>query len=105
LETTDDPAERQKHLIGLVHDEVNPSAAMNYGLSLAAHARAHVTVQAQTLKLAMTHAVITDWAAELVNAENARRHEVAKAAVHKARQGRPCDRRFMHTRNCAKVET
>jgi nucleotide-binding universal stress UspA family protein len=73
-------------LIGLVHDEVNPSAALNYGLSLAAHARAHVTVQALSLKLAMTHALITDWAAELVNAENTRRHEVAKAAVHKARQ-------------------
>src|SRR5688500_358199 len=72
-------------LIGLVHDEVNPSAALNYGLSLAAHARAHVTVQALSLKLAMTP-LITDRAAELVNAENTRRHEVAEAAVHKARQ-------------------
>ena len=82
-------------LIGFVHDEANPSAALHYGLSLATHARAHVTVQALSLKLAMTHALVTDLAAELINAENARRHEVAAAAARKAREdaltlGVPC---------------
>ena len=73
-------------LIGFVHDEANPSAALHYGLSLAAHARGHVTVQALSLKLAMTHALVTNLAAELVNAENARRREVAAAALRKARE-------------------
>jgi nucleotide-binding universal stress UspA family protein len=74
-------------LIGLTQegDEAETSAALGYGVSLARQAAAHVTVQASSLKLAITHAYVSDFAAGLVAAENRRLDTLAKAAADAAR--------------------
>src|SRR3954452_13902062 len=59
---------------------------MGYGLSLARQANAHVTIQAASLKLMLTHAFISDFARNLVAAENRRLKSLAVAAAETARQ-------------------
>ena len=70
-------------LIGLTK-EFGPneaSSALGYGLSLAQQAGAHVTVQAASVKLALTSAWVSKFAAGLVSAENQRLQELAEAAA------------------------
>jgi nucleotide-binding universal stress UspA family protein len=74
-------------LIGLTKefgpDEI--SAALGYGLSLAQQAGAHATVQAAAVKLELTNAWISNFAANLVQAENQRLRALAEAAAQSAR--------------------
>jgi nucleotide-binding universal stress UspA family protein len=63
-----------------------PAAALGYGLSLAAQASAHVTVQAASLKLVLTHVFVSEIGASLVAAENRRLDALAKAVADSARQ-------------------
>ncbi|MBZ6078799.1 universal stress protein [Microvirga puerhi] len=75
-------------LIGLTEegDERETSSALTYGLGLAREADAHVTVQAASLKLVMTHAFVSHVAAGLVAAENRRLDALAAAVADTARQ-------------------
>jgi nucleotide-binding universal stress UspA family protein len=61
-------------LIGITEegDAEERSSALAYGLSLARQANAHVTVQAASLKLTLTHAFVSAIAEGLVAAENRR---------------------------------
>lgn len=70
-------------LIGLTEegDAQERSSALPYGLSLAREAGAHVTVQAASLKLFVTHAFIGDFAERLVAAENRRLNALAHAVA------------------------
>ncbi|HEY7385509.1 MAG TPA: universal stress protein [Beijerinckiaceae bacterium] len=82
-------------LIGFAQDEQRLSSALAYGLALAAHARAHVTIQALSLRVNAPYSPIGDIASTLAAAENKRRHATAEAVVEKARQdalalGVPC---------------
>ena len=74
-------------LIGLTK-EFGPeeeSSALAYGLSLAQQAGAHATVQAASVKLELTSAWVSTFAAGLVNAENRRLRALAEAAADSAR--------------------
>jgi nucleotide-binding universal stress UspA family protein len=75
-------------LIGVTEegDAEERSSALAYGLSLAKEAGAHVTVQAASLKLVLTHAFISNIAEELVAAENRRLDALAHAAADASRQ-------------------
>ncbi|MBQ0822841.1 universal stress protein [Microvirga sp. HBU67558] len=75
-------------LIGLTEesDPEEASSALAYGLSLAREAEAHVTVQAASLKLVLTHAFVSRIAAGLVAAENRRLDALAHAVADTARQ-------------------
>lgn len=82
-------------LIGFVRDEQSLSPALTYGLALATQARAHVTIQALSLRVVAPYSPIGDIASTLAATENKRRHAVAQAVVEKARQdalamGVPC---------------
>jgi len=70
-------------LIGLTEegDSEERSSALAYGLSLAREAGAHVTVQAASLKLIVTHAFISNFAEGLVAAENRRLDALAQAVA------------------------
>ena len=73
-------------LIGLTK-EFGPdeaSSALGYGLSLAQQAGAHVTVQAASVKLALTSAWVSKFATDLVDAENRRLQELADTAARSA---------------------
>src|SRR3954447_14274347 len=67
-------------------DAQEVASALAYGLSLAREAGAHVTVQAASLKLVLTHAFVSKVAAGLVANENRRRDALAKLAAETARQ-------------------
>lgn len=56
-------------------------SALAYGLSLARDAGAHVTVQAASLKLIVTHAFISGFADQIVAAENRRLDALARAVA------------------------
>ncbi len=73
----------QSILIGLTEegDAEEKSSALAYGLSLARAASAHVTVQAASLKLNLTHAFISNFAEHLVAAENQRLDALAQAVA------------------------
>ena len=75
-------------LIGVTEegDAEERSSALAYGLSLAKEAGAHVTVQAASLKLTLTHAFISNIAEDLVAAENRRLDALAHAAADASRQ-------------------
>ncbi|WP_201833902.1 universal stress protein [Microvirga zambiensis] len=68
-------------LIGITEegDAEERSFALPYGLSLARQADAHVTVQAASLKLTLSHAFVSAFAEGLVAAENRRLDELAHA--------------------------
>jgi nucleotide-binding universal stress UspA family protein len=73
-------------LIGLTK-EFGPdeaSSALGYGLSLAQQVGAHATVQAASIKLMLTSAWVSDFAAGLVRAENQRLHALAEAVARNA---------------------
>lgn len=74
-------------LVGLTEegDVQEASAALGYGMSMARQAGAHVTVQAASLKLVLTHAFVSNFAAGLVAAENKRLQTLAAAAAETAR--------------------
>jgi nucleotide-binding universal stress UspA family protein len=74
-------------LIGLTEegDAEETSTALGYGFSLARQASAHVTVQAASLKLVLTRAFVSDFAAGLIAAENRRLHALATAVAETAR--------------------
>lgn len=76
-------------LIGITEegDAEERSSALAYGLALAQQADAHVTVQAASLKLSMTHAYVSAIAEGLVAAENRRLDALAHAiaeSTHRA---------------------
>ena len=75
-------------LIGLTQesDPEEASSALGYGLSLAREAGAHVTVQAASLKLILTHAFVSKIAAGLVAAENRRLDALENAVADTVRQ-------------------
>src|SRR5215218_10097230 len=75
-------------LIGLTEegDAEERSSALAYGLSLAREAGAHVTVQAASLKLVLTHAFVSSVAEGLVATENRRLDALANAVADTARQ-------------------
>ena len=75
-------------LIGVTEegDAEERSSALAYGLSLAREAGAHVTIQAASLKLVLTHAFISKVAEELVTAENRRLDALAHAVAEASRQ-------------------
>ncbi|MCG7393420.1 universal stress protein [Microvirga sp. ACRRW] len=70
-------------LIGITEegDAEEHSSALTYGLSLARQASAHVTVQAASLKLTVTHAFISAFAEGLVAAENHRLDVLARSVA------------------------
>lgn len=70
-------------LIGMTEegDAEERSSALAYGLSLAREAGAHVTVQAASLKLRVTHAFISSFAERLVASENRRLDALAHAVA------------------------
>lgn len=73
-------------LVGLTEEgRDEPSSALAYGMSLAAQAQAHITVQAAAVKLVLTHAMVSNMAASLVNAENRRIGALAEAVAERAR--------------------
>lgn len=74
-------------LIGLTK-EFGPeetSSALGYGLSLAQQAKAHATVRAASVKIALTSAWVGKFAADLVAAENRRLHDLAEAVARSAK--------------------
>lgn len=73
-------------LVGITEEgKEEPSSALGYGLSFARQAGAHVTVQATSLKLVLSHAFVSRYAAGLVAAENRRLHALAAAAAERTR--------------------
>ncbi|WP_114945437.1 universal stress protein [Microvirga calopogonii] len=62
------------------------SSALPYGLSLARQANAHVTVQAASLKVTLTHAFVSSFAEGLVAAENRRLNALAHAAAESSQR-------------------
>lgn len=73
-------------LVGLTEEgRDEPSSALAYGMSLAAQAGAHITVQAAAVKLVLTHAMVSNMAASLVSAENRRIGALAEAVAERAR--------------------
>ncbi|WP_262032273.1 universal stress protein [Microvirga sp. Mcv34] len=82
-------------LVGFTEEADVPSAALAYGLSLAREAGAHATALSASVKLVLTHAVVSTMAAGLVAGENQRVRELAEAAAESARrqadlEGVPC---------------
>jgi nucleotide-binding universal stress UspA family protein len=73
-------------LIGLVREGQDTSSALAFGLSLAGQSGAHASVEALSLKLTVTHALVSETAAGLVAAENARTRGIAQAQTERARQ-------------------
>jgi nucleotide-binding universal stress UspA family protein len=67
-------------------DAQEVASALAYGLSLAREAGAHVTVQAASLKLVLTHAFVSNVAGGLVADENRRRDALARLAAETTRQ-------------------
>jgi nucleotide-binding universal stress UspA family protein len=74
-------------LVGLTEEgeQGEVASALGYGLSLARDAGAHATIQAASLKLILTSPFVSDFAAELVAAENVRLEALAEAAAESAR--------------------
>lgn len=62
------------------------SSALAYGLSLARQTDAHVTVQAASLKLVVTHAFISSFAEQLVATENRRLDALARAVAESSQR-------------------
>ncbi|WP_262266424.1 universal stress protein [Microvirga yunnanensis] len=75
-------------LIGITEegDAEERSAALPYGLSLARQADAHVTVQAASLKLTVTHAFISAFAEGLVATENRRLDVLARTVADESQR-------------------
>jgi nucleotide-binding universal stress UspA family protein len=75
-------------LIGVTEegDEREVSSALRYGIALAREAGAHATIQAAAIKLVVTQAFVSKFAAGLVAAENQRLRALAEAAADKARR-------------------
>jgi nucleotide-binding universal stress UspA family protein len=75
-------------LIGVTEegDDQEVSSALRYGISLAQDAGAHATIQAAAVKIVLTHAFVSDFAAGLVATENQRLQTLAQAAADKARR-------------------
>jgi nucleotide-binding universal stress UspA family protein len=96
-------------LIGFTEEEDTPSAALSYGLSLAREAGAHVSALSASVRLTLTHAMVSDVAAGLIAAENRRVRELAEAAAESARQkalvdGVPCTVETVQLRYAELVE-
>lgn len=74
-------------LVGLTEqgEQGEAASALGYALSLARDAGAHATIQAASLKLVLTGAFVSDFAAELVAAENVRLQDLAAAAAERGR--------------------
>src|SRR5690349_5655446 len=74
-------------LVGLTEegDAREASSALGYSMSMARRAGAHVTVQAASLRLVLTHAFVSNFASGLVAAENKRLRTLAAAVADTAR--------------------
>lgn len=57
-------------LVSFTEDADAPSAALAYGLALAREASAHATALSASVKLVLTHAVVSKIVAGLVAGEN-----------------------------------
>lgn len=75
-------------LIGVTEegDAEERSSALAYGFSLARQTDAHVTVQAASVKLLVTHAFISSFAEQLVAKENRRLDDLARAVADAAQK-------------------
>jgi nucleotide-binding universal stress UspA family protein len=76
-------------LVGITRESCEENerfSALPYALSLAQLAGAHLTVQAASLKLVLTHAFVSDFAAGLVVEENQRLLALADAAADRTRK-------------------
>jgi nucleotide-binding universal stress UspA family protein len=96
-------------LIGFAENDEKPSAALSYGLSLARQAGAHVTALSASLKLAITHAFVSEIASGLLAEENRRVRDLAEMAAQNARQealieGVPCTVETLQLRYAELVE-
>lgn len=71
-------------LVGTTEEGVNESAsALGYALTLARQCQAHLTVEATSVRISLHHAVVSDFANNLVAAENRRIKALAeKVAEH-----------------------
>lgn len=73
-------------LVGLTEEGRSEStSALAYGLSLARAAGGHLSVSATSLRLALTDAFVSDYAAELVAQENRRLQALAQATAERMR--------------------
>lgn len=73
-------------LVGMTEEGTNePSAALGYALSLAQKAKAHLSVQATSVKISLHHAVVSDFATNLVAAENRRLQSLADRVAERSR--------------------
>ncbi|MEP9377419.1 universal stress protein [Aquabacter sp. CN5-332] len=73
-------------LVGITEEGVDePSTALGYALSLARQAGAHMTVQAASVRISLTHASVSDFANNLVAAENRRLQVLAEAVAERSR--------------------
>ncbi|WP_127090645.1 universal stress protein [Aquabacter cavernae] len=71
-------------LVGTTEEGVSePASALGYALTMARQCQAHLTVQATSVRISLHHAVISDFANNLVAAENRRLKALAeKVAEH-----------------------
>lgn len=73
-------------LVGMSEEGIDePSSALGYAIALASQSGAHVTVQAASLKLVLTHAYVSTAAANLVAAHNRRLKALAGEVAERAR--------------------
>jgi len=73
-------------LVGLTEEgREEPSSALGYAMSLASQAQAHLTVQAASVKLVLTHAMVSNMASSLVAKENHRIEALTLAVSERVR--------------------
>lgn len=73
-------------LVGITEEGGDePSAALGYALSLAQAAQAHLTVQATSVRISLHHAVASEFATNLIEAENRRLRALADAVAERSR--------------------
>jgi nucleotide-binding universal stress UspA family protein len=75
-------------LIGVTYDTAEAdkaSSALPYGLSLARLANARITVQSASVRVTVPHSFVSNFAGDMVSAENRRLDALAKAASETAR--------------------
>lgn len=73
-------------LVGTTEEGVSEAAsALDYALSMARQCGAHLTVQATSVRISLHHAVVSDFASNLIAAENLRLKELAEKVAERSR--------------------
>lgn len=73
-------------LVGITEEGTDEtSAALGYALSLAQKAKAHLTVQATSVHISLHHAVASEFATNLIEAENRRLRALADKVAERSR--------------------